>query len=401
MIDADSPFLKYATRYIWTLLAMIALLPGRGFSLSPIEVYNVKSYGATGNGTTDDSAAIQLAINAAIAGGGTVYFPAGTYAIKAAVQDLSMNATNLVGNGVNATTLLISGSSGSLTLSDVITGPYHAGAIKDFSVRCSGGTDGGQTGITTQDAVGLKFSNITVASCGTAIDMRDVHYWSERNDFDDVTFFDDLLAVHFDAIAGDPYIPTASFGYNSFRVWVDTDSPGTVFRLTGGGYAYSSFYSVRGNIAVGSTIFDARSDGYAESFGTNTYIVQVEDQGSGSGTSFVFDDSVISGPNGGIYGTSFLTYGAKTRLYSPGSVYVGVSQPDLAAQDLGSFVTTATSSNTYTSLLLAPTSVCFATPANATAAAMTGVWVSSVSWGQLVLSHPSIAGAQFHLWCHR
>lgn len=43
-------------------------------------VFNVKSYGATGNGATDDSAAIQNAINAAdAAGGGVVYFPAGIY----------------------------------------------------------------------------------------------------------------------------------------------------------------------------------------------------------------------------------------------------------------------------------------------------------------------------------
>jgi hypothetical protein len=47
-------------------------------------VYNVKAapYGARGNGSTDDTAAIQNAMNAAYsAGGGTVYFPCGTYAL--------------------------------------------------------------------------------------------------------------------------------------------------------------------------------------------------------------------------------------------------------------------------------------------------------------------------------
>jgi hypothetical protein len=45
-------------------------------------VFNVRNpdFGATGNGTTDDTAAIQAAVNAAsAAGGGVVFFPAGTY----------------------------------------------------------------------------------------------------------------------------------------------------------------------------------------------------------------------------------------------------------------------------------------------------------------------------------
>ena len=46
--------------------------------------YNVNAYGAVGNGSTNDTAAIQSAINAAAAdGGGTVFLPAGTYRITA------------------------------------------------------------------------------------------------------------------------------------------------------------------------------------------------------------------------------------------------------------------------------------------------------------------------------
>jgi len=45
-------------------------------------VFNVLDYGAVGNGSTDDTASVQSAINAASsAGGGTVYFPSGTYKV--------------------------------------------------------------------------------------------------------------------------------------------------------------------------------------------------------------------------------------------------------------------------------------------------------------------------------
>lgn len=44
---------------------------------------NVRDFGARGNGSTDDTGAIQRAINALPGNGGTVYIPAGTYMIDA------------------------------------------------------------------------------------------------------------------------------------------------------------------------------------------------------------------------------------------------------------------------------------------------------------------------------
>ena len=46
-------------------------------------IYNVLDYNAEGDGITDDTVAIQAAIDAAgAAGGGTVYFPAGRYLVS-------------------------------------------------------------------------------------------------------------------------------------------------------------------------------------------------------------------------------------------------------------------------------------------------------------------------------
>src|SRR3989440_4915164 len=48
-------------------------------SIAPDAVFNVKNFGATGNGSTNDAAAIQKAVDAAgAARGGTGEFPSGT-----------------------------------------------------------------------------------------------------------------------------------------------------------------------------------------------------------------------------------------------------------------------------------------------------------------------------------
>src|ERR1022692_4792496 len=61
----------------WAVLAIaLPLLPGQ----LRAGVFDVKTFGAKGDGKTPDRDAINKAIDAAAAaGGGTVYFPAGTY----------------------------------------------------------------------------------------------------------------------------------------------------------------------------------------------------------------------------------------------------------------------------------------------------------------------------------
>lgn len=68
-------------------------------------VYNVKDYGALGNGTTDDTSAIQDALDACVsAGGGAVYIPSGLYVVSN-----QLTATNvpikIYGDGINVTKL--------------------------------------------------------------------------------------------------------------------------------------------------------------------------------------------------------------------------------------------------------------------------------------------------------
>jgi polygalacturonase len=63
------------------LVSVHAVALAQGAPVSTTRQFDVRSFGATGDGVTIDSDAINRAIDAAVAaGGGTVYFPAGTYA---------------------------------------------------------------------------------------------------------------------------------------------------------------------------------------------------------------------------------------------------------------------------------------------------------------------------------
>ncbi|HEY9784454.1 MAG TPA: glycosyl hydrolase family 28-related protein, partial [Candidatus Obscuribacterales bacterium] len=62
---------------------------------------NVKTFGAVGDGVTDDQTAIQNAINAAATTpGSTVFFPPGNYLHTG---QLTVNGVNLVGKGATIT----------------------------------------------------------------------------------------------------------------------------------------------------------------------------------------------------------------------------------------------------------------------------------------------------------
>lgn len=102
-------------------------------ALSLLQVYSVRAYGAKGDGVTDDSAAIQATINAAItAGGGCVYIPAGTYLCNSGLTiggsgPFQSNAYNvhIRGAGIGVSVLKMANASGNgLTISCYYGGIY-------------------------------------------------------------------------------------------------------------------------------------------------------------------------------------------------------------------------------------------------------------------------------------
>lgn len=105
LIGAGAVALVYALQ--WSSLVnsgTLTLLPGSGAGTSGSMYFNVEDYGAVHDGATDDTAAIQAAIDAAAAaGGGVVYFPAGVYSVQGALQDGARGNAQLILPSVDTT----------------------------------------------------------------------------------------------------------------------------------------------------------------------------------------------------------------------------------------------------------------------------------------------------------
>ena len=69
------------------------------------QVFDVKTYGAVGDGSTDDTDAIRSAITAASAAGGVVFFPPGVFVLPSRLTCKSLNNVSFQGSGKSTTIL--------------------------------------------------------------------------------------------------------------------------------------------------------------------------------------------------------------------------------------------------------------------------------------------------------
>jgi len=105
--------------------AACVVRPGPAAAQTPPadSVFNVKTYGAVGDLTTDDTAAIQATINAALAAGGTVWLPAGRYRTT---SPLMLNGTSASVFGT-AITLQGAGDASVIHVENTFTAPIYNG----------------------------------------------------------------------------------------------------------------------------------------------------------------------------------------------------------------------------------------------------------------------------------
>src|SRR5437870_3376568 len=118
----------------------IAAEPGASLPASPLEGwYNVKDFGAKGDGRTTDTEAIQKAINAARRKGGVVWLPPGDYAVASLDLTGISRGVTFCGAAPGATNLVPIQSG--VPVID-LTGSYFT-IVRDFSIMTAPRRPGG------------------------------------------------------------------------------------------------------------------------------------------------------------------------------------------------------------------------------------------------------------------
>jgi parallel beta-helix repeat protein len=135
-------------------------------------VFNVLAFGAKGDGVTDDTVAVQAALDQANSdGGGVVYLPEGTYRITASL--VAKSNVTLQGPGGRAATIK---QDNNVNLSMLINDT--AADLENFTVYRLA-WDGNESNNTTDDRHGIRFINTTRAT--DRVSIIECHFFDMIN----------------------------------------------------------------------------------------------------------------------------------------------------------------------------------------------------------------------------
>lgn len=188
------------------------------------ERLSVKDYGAKGDGITDDTAAIQTAINYALSYGKRVFVPAGTYKVTGTLNCANgTNAVTIEGESHGQTILwtYVTGSTPVLSFIGNSAVYYGAGAhdLQIVAKNAAAGTDPNSgAAIYLEGVMHTRFSSLYIQNMryGVHFHNRTAGQYTEANNFKNVSIDYALNALRFEVTAGD-----SSFHGNGGSFWVN------------------------------------------------------------------------------------------------------------------------------------------------------------------------------------
>lgn len=203
-------------------------------------VYNVRDYGATGDGTTDDTVACQNAINAAhTAGGGVVWFPAGTYKLVTNPLKLYSGTTPTI-TAYSNITLAGTGSSGTngTIITQTTTGVDCIKLLNDVA-------NGAQS-------VGIVIKNLCVSwGTGTLTNSGNGIYFAEQAASGPAFYQCSLTNVRANNFQG-----TGKYGFNFESIIVSTVKECHAYSCYGGFFLNGAVGSEYGSVSTSTSFID-------------------------------------------------------------------------------------------------------------------------------------------------
>ena len=156
----------------------------------PFGAFDIRTYGAVGDGVADCTAALQAALDAAVAaGGGTVFIPAGTWRVAGGVRVAPARTVplSLRGEGWNSA-LLWEQDADLLTFAPADGSPLAHALFADFAVFCAGAAAKSAASTALKFPAGIVRSTLTTllfygqgplpnaslgsaVACGTNLDL--------------------------------------------------------------------------------------------------------------------------------------------------------------------------------------------------------------------------------------
>jgi hypothetical protein len=218
--------------------------------------FNVMAYGATGNGTTDDTAAFNSALTAAAAVNGTVFVPPGTYKVSTSLTETTV-PISIIGAGRWQTIIMWYGTGDVFRIysstnysSRTKFGGMLAGLTID-GTNATGTSNGVHIGDVLQYRIDVAVQNFTTSgSYGVLFDNQ--YYWCEQM-VGQIYASNCVTHVGF-TMSGSSGTNAGSFERCDLSIYLDQENPAyDGVSLENGAYISNGFLRIKGNMAASGT----------------------------------------------------------------------------------------------------------------------------------------------------